>query len=113
MSDSKEAFADALKEYGYTLARGDRRGFIAVDTEGEVFSLSRWTGLKTKQLKDPLGNPNSLPSTASTKINMANQITNRLRNYMEQVKKETKMALEPVFREKRHQRSPTDVKIRC
>lgn len=30
-SDSKRAFAAALQSRGYTLARGDRRGHVAVD----------------------------------------------------------------------------------
>jgi len=50
-SDSSKAFAQALEEYVFTLARGDRCGVVAVDFQGEVFSLSRWTGVKTKDLK--------------------------------------------------------------
>ncbi|MCK4945200.1 MAG: relaxase/mobilization nuclease domain-containing protein, partial [Alphaproteobacteria bacterium] len=49
VSDSRNAFTQALKENGYILARGNRRGYVAVDYYGEVYSLSRWTGLKTKQ----------------------------------------------------------------
>lgn len=41
-SDSGAAFASALWEQGFCLARGDRRGFVAVDAQGEVYSLSRW-----------------------------------------------------------------------
>ena len=36
-SDTQSAFANALKEHGYALARGNRRGFVAVDHRGEVF----------------------------------------------------------------------------
>ncbi|TVQ84011.1 MAG: hypothetical protein EA357_04225 [Micavibrio sp.] len=60
-SDSKQSFGAALQEMGYYLARGDRRGFVAVDYQGEVYSLSRWTGVKTKELKQKLGNPQDLP----------------------------------------------------
>jgi len=40
-SDSGEAFAKALKSYGYQLAKGDRRDFCIVDTVGQVHSLAR------------------------------------------------------------------------
>ncbi|MDA5558163.1 relaxase/mobilization nuclease domain-containing protein [Shimia sp. MMG029] len=40
-SDSRAGFEAALKEQGFALARGDRRGFIAVDADGKVWSLSR------------------------------------------------------------------------
>lgn len=60
-SDSKSAFANALLEHGFCLARGDRRGFVAVDAQGEVYSLSRWLGVKTKQLTARLGEFTDLP----------------------------------------------------
>ena len=39
ISDGKAAFAAALKERGFTLARGDCRGYVAVDFRGEVFAI--------------------------------------------------------------------------
>lgn len=45
MSDSQPAFEHALKERGFHLARGDRRGHVAVDYKGEVYPISRWTTL--------------------------------------------------------------------
>jgi hypothetical protein len=40
-SDSGQAFARALAEAGFVLARGDRRDFVAVDAGGGIHSLSR------------------------------------------------------------------------
>src|SRR3546814_10043965 len=51
VSDSTPAFAQALKERGYKLARGDRRGFVAVDMKGEVYAVARWAGVKTKDVR--------------------------------------------------------------
>jgi len=62
VSDSCSAFAAALWENGFCLARGDRRGFVAVDQQGKVYSLSRWCGVKTKELRSRFGNPDDLPS---------------------------------------------------
>lgn len=65
-SDSKSAFVNALEEHSMFLARGDRRGFVAVDHNGEVYSLSRWLGIKSKELKARLCNQEDLPSVAET-----------------------------------------------
>lgn len=60
-SDSKSGFEAALREQGFILCRGDRRGFVAIDRDGNIYSLSRWLGVKSKELKARLGDPNLLP----------------------------------------------------
>ena len=71
ISDSKTAFIHALKERGYRLARGDRRGFVAIDYHGEVYSVSKWTGIKTKQVRTRLGSERELSSVAKVKKQIA------------------------------------------
>ncbi|MEM9765345.1 MAG: AAA family ATPase, partial [Pseudomonadota bacterium] len=61
-SDSRAAFAAALEEQGYRLARGELRGFVAFDADGKVWSLSRWCGVKPKALRAKLGPEEALPS---------------------------------------------------
>lgn len=64
-SDSAEAFRAALKEKGYILARGDKRGFVVVDRFGKVHSLARQIdGVRTRELNDKLAPlaPEQLPS---------------------------------------------------
>ncbi|MCF6303739.1 MAG: AAA family ATPase, partial [Rhodobacteraceae bacterium] len=61
-SDSRAAFANALKEQGFVLARGSRRGFVAVDASGEVYAVARWVGVKTKDVRARLGDLDGLPS---------------------------------------------------
>jgi len=74
-SDSPQAFRAALEEHGYYLARGDdRRGFVAVDLRGEVYSVPRMVGVKTKEVKERLGNPNDLPSVNETKTLLSERI---------------------------------------
>ncbi len=62
LSDSPSGLKHALEERGYRLARGDRRGHVAVDYRGEVYALARWAGVKTKDVRARLGEPDSLPS---------------------------------------------------
>ncbi|MEM1286239.1 MAG: AAA family ATPase [Pseudomonadota bacterium] len=64
ISDSRAAFAAALEEQGYVLAQGERRGFVAVDADGKVWSLSRWCGVKPRELRRKLGPEQSLPTVA-------------------------------------------------
>lgn len=70
ISDSRGAFEHALKERGYWLARGDRRGFVALDYHGEVYSLPRWAGVKTKAVREKLGDEGELRSVDETKAEM-------------------------------------------
>jgi len=61
-SDSKAGFEAALAEAGFKLCRGDRRGFVAIDEQGKIYSLSRWLNIKSKELKLRLGEIDHLPS---------------------------------------------------
>jgi len=61
-SDNKASFEAALTEAGFSLCRGDRRGFVAVDENGKIYSLSRWLNVKPKELRMQLGEPDHLPS---------------------------------------------------
>ena len=100
-SDSKQGFKQALSEYGLYLAKGDRRGFVAIDHRGEVFSLSRWMDVKTKELKTRLGSPESLPNAQEVKRDIAKRMTDRLQRYIHQVQEQLKQRIEPHIERKR------------
>ena len=61
-SDTRPAFAHAIIENGFILAKGDRRGFVAVDANGEVYSVARYVGVKACDLRNRFGKPDDLPS---------------------------------------------------
>lgn len=61
-SDTRDTFANALKEHGLILAKGDRRGFVAVDASGEIYSVARYASVKTKMLRARFGVLDGLPS---------------------------------------------------
>ena len=75
VSDSKKGFKNALRESGYFLARGDRRGYVAVDIHGEVYSLSKQLGQKQKALESRLGKTESLVSVSKAKDKISNQLS--------------------------------------
>ena len=75
ISDSKASLIQALKERGFILAQGDRRGFVAVDREGQIYALARWSGIKTKEVKARLGDPKDLPSVEEAQAQNAQEMT--------------------------------------
>lgn len=95
-SDSRAAFAAALWQHGFCLARGDRRGFVAVDADGEVYSLSRWLGVKPKAIRARLGHEATLPSLddALALLNQAKSDPVALPDHSERDFKRTIAALE-------------------
>jgi hypothetical protein len=74
ISDNKAALIHALKERGFMLARGDRRGYVAVDHKGEVYALSKWAGVKTKDVRARLGEADTLPTLDEAKAALAKEM---------------------------------------
>lgn len=84
ISDNKKTFYKALEQQGFYLAKGDRRGF-ALDWRGEVYSLSRWLGVKSKELKERLGEPKNLPSVDALKENIDKTLTVRIQKFSQEI----------------------------
>lgn len=84
-SDSAKAFKAALEERGYFLAKGDRRGYVALDVNGEVFSIPKWIGIKTKQIKQKLGDPSTLLSVDKTRALIKGKITDKIKTFINDV----------------------------
>jgi Relaxase/Mobilisation nuclease domain len=82
ISDSKKAFASALQARGYTLARGDRRGHVAVDFRGEVYAIAKWTGQHAKDVRAKLGDEQDLPSVTQANAAIAARMTEMLRGHV-------------------------------
>lgn len=79
VSDSRVAFAHALRAHGFVLARGDRRGAVALDYKGEAYSVSRYVGIKAKQMRDRLGDLSTLPDVSAAQREAAQDIQTRLK----------------------------------
>ena len=73
-SDDQRSFARALQEHGLALAKGDRRGFVATDLNGEVYAIARFCGVKTKDVQQRLGRPETLPSVSQAKEALAKTV---------------------------------------
>ena len=69
-ADSGKAFAAALEEHGYILARGDRRDFCVIDRAGDEHSLARRIkGAKAATIRERMADidRDSLPSVAEAR----------------------------------------------
>ncbi|MEZ5367521.1 MAG: hypothetical protein R2748_35545, partial [Bryobacterales bacterium] len=84
VSDSKKAFEQALKERGFLLARGDRRGYVALDHTGQVYSITRYCGVKKRQVAERLGAPEQLPALEKAQAEMAKRMTGTLQRFTQQ-----------------------------
>jgi hypothetical protein len=85
-SDGLKALTSALEERGLFLAKGDRRGFVLVDHQGEVHALSRVLGLKTKDLTARLGNADALRDVDGTKRHLSKMMTPALQAHIRDAK---------------------------
>ena len=85
VSDSRSAFASVLRERGYWLAKGDKRGFVVVDWRGEVYAVARMAGVKTREVNARLGDCSDLPTVGETKAMLDERITEKHREFAEKI----------------------------
>lgn len=100
-SDNLPGLRHALEEHGYYLARGDRRGVVASDLHGNVFSLARWTGLKTKDIRARLGDGVELPAIADLQADLRKRMTKALREHLVADRQDKRAELQPLQAELR------------
>ncbi len=81
-SDNADTLKAALEEKGYFLARGDRRGVVAVDYQGEIYALARWSGVKTKDVKARIHDADNLPSVQERREEIAKRVSGQLVKYV-------------------------------
>lgn len=79
ISDTQAAFSSALRANGYILARGDRRGFVAIDHRAEVYSVSKYVGVRVKEVRAKLIDEKALPSVQEAKTLLAGEMGERLK----------------------------------
>ena len=85
VSDNRKALVQALKERGFTLARGDRRAFLAVDRDGEFYALPKWAGVKTKTVRERLGDWDDLPALEVARARVANEMRPALDRWQQEL----------------------------
>ncbi len=99
-SDNKQSFTQALEDRGFYLASGDKRGFVAVDVHGEVYSLSRWVGVRAKEMQARLGDSATLPSVSATKEDLARRMTKTLEAHQKAIRQQIQNEAVPLLQER-------------
>lgn len=85
-SDNLKSFQTALNQRGLILAKGDRRGHVAVTHEGEVLSIARYTSVKAKEVRSRLGDPKDLPTVNEAKSQIINDMANTFKLHTKEAK---------------------------
>lgn len=101
-SDTEQTLKTALEEKGFYLAKGDRRGVVALDYQGEVYALARWSGVKTKDVKARIPDEDKLPSVQERRAEIARAIGDQLQKHADEITK-TYSRKHPAFEFKRTQ----------
>ena len=86
ISDNKASFIQALHERGFWLARGDRRGYVVLDHQGEVYSIPKSLNLKTKAVQQRLGLASELQTLQEVKVTIAREMTPHLKRHLTEAK---------------------------
>ena len=101
ISDSKQGFSNAMQEFGYYLAQGDRRGFVAVDVRGEVYSLTRQLGQKKKVLEGRLGSYKDLPTVSDVKTKVEGRLSKLFKGFSDELKLQHERESRPLEKTKK------------
>ena len=78
ISDSGIAFKRAMRERGFVLAKGDRRGFVALDHACEVFAVPKWAGVKTREVRTRFADLEKLPSVDEARKEICHDMAQHL-----------------------------------
>lgn len=95
-SDDAASLKAALADRGFFLAKGDRRAAVALDINGTIYSLSRWSGVKAKDVKARLDR-DTLPSVAELQADLKSRMTAQVREYIAAVKGKHDVELQPLL----------------
>nr|WP_255599366.1 relaxase/mobilization nuclease domain-containing protein [Hasllibacter sp. MH4015] len=99
-SDDLASYQAALEDKGLYLAKGDRRGFIAIDVQGNTYSVARWTGQKSKDVKARLGEASKLQSADDVRKTVRSKVNAQVLSYIKQVKDKHTEQLRPYLDER-------------
>jgi hypothetical protein len=84
-SDNAQTLTRALEERGFFLAQGDRRGVVALDYQGEVYALARWSGVKAKDVKARLPDADKLPTVQERRAEIGRAMVDHLQGYADEI----------------------------
>jgi hypothetical protein len=99
-SNNKKGFENALRDSGYYLAKGDRRGYVVIDVYGEIYSLPRQLTLKKKEIEKRIGKAEDLPCVDEVKDKVSAQLGSLAKKFLGEQNKDHQKKLKPLLKTK-------------
>jgi hypothetical protein len=96
-SKDLRSFKSALAEQGFFLAKGDRRGFVAVDVHGKVYAVARMVGIRTKDLEARLGSPDQLQSVSVVTKDIQCRMTENISAALKETERRQRREIAPLL----------------
>lgn len=78
ISDTQATLAHALEARGFRLAKGDRKGVVVIDQDGEVRSLARSVGIKARDIRGRIKETETLTSVEQTRNGLAEEMLGKV-----------------------------------
>jgi hypothetical protein len=85
-ADNAKAFNAALEQNAMQLARGDKRGFVVVHHTGEALPLHRFLGVKHKDVRARLGQPEHVQTVDQARTILSDKMTAQAERKLEEMK---------------------------
>jgi hypothetical protein len=86
-SDGRAVFESILRSRaGMILARGDRRSHVVLTPKGQVLSVARYSGRKTKEVRAKLGDAEALPGLDEARKTMARDLAATFKRHTDEAK---------------------------
>jgi hypothetical protein len=82
------------------LARGDKRGYVAVDVRGEVYSLSRQLAVQKQDIQKRLGDAVNLQSVEDSKKAISARLAELFKKHQQELAARHKRELTPLLHQK-------------
>ena len=95
-SDDAKSMKAALADKGLYFAKGDRRAHVAIDIHGMIYSLSKWAGVRAKEVKARVGDPQDSQSVAEVLDWLKSRKTDQVKDYIQQIKDKHDHEMQPL-----------------
>lgn len=100
-STSRAELEKKLKDQGMYLAQGDKRNFLAVHHSGEPMSLTRYSGMKGKDIAAHIGEAKDLPTLAQVQTQIKDQQSKVIKQRLDALTQRQESDIKPLKTEKR------------
>ncbi|MCZ6828785.1 MAG: hypothetical protein O7F73_04235 [Gammaproteobacteria bacterium] len=90
-----------LKDHGLYLAQGDKRNFLIVHHSGEPMAMTRYSGMKSKDIAGKIGEAKNLPTLAQVQTQIKDQQSQVVKKRLADLKERQSVEARPLLAEKK------------